>query len=675
MKKCLLPTILLTVLTLCLPLAADPADTCWTIDLSGDWNFSLDPENIGEQKQWFADTLPLIIKLPGSTTENGFGDDITVDTKWTGGFWNNAWFTEKKYEKYRQDGNIKIFFWLQPLKHYTGKAWYRKKINVQEDFKDKQVTLLLERCHWETKVWVDGKYIGVKNSLSTPNRFELGSLYPGKHHIALCVDNTVRINVGKDAHSVSDNTQTNWNGIVGKMQLQAEDSVTIDGVQIYPDIKNKKAKVVITVRNSSSKTIAVDIKLKADSFNSKTKHSVPPLTKKVNLTKTVETFEIQYPMADGCLFWDEFSPNLYVLQASVDSEGFNKDIESTDFGMREIIADGREFKLNGKKIFFRGTLECSIFPLTGYPHMKVEAWTKMIKAAKAHGLNHFRFHSWCPPKAAFVAADKLGFYFQVEGPFWTKVGEGGDLDEYIYAECDRILKEYGNHPSFVLMAYGNEPGGDTQKEFLGKLEKYWRAKDRRHLYTSGSGWPVIPENDYHNTADPRIQHWDEGLKSRINAKPPETVTDYTEFILKYDVPVVSHEIGQWCVYPNFDEMKKYTGVLKPRNFEIYRETLKENHMLDQAHDFLIASGKLQTLCYKEDIESALRTKDFGGFQLLDLHLQDHHHHHLNPNMPLFYRFLLEHRKMNNIPYQMDLLSYRDWRHTLVHHLRHLECLE
>ena len=110
-----------------------------------------------------------------------------------------------------------------------------------------------------------------------------------------------------------------------------------------------------------------------------------------------------------------------------------------------------------------------------------------------------------------------------------------------------------------------------------------------------------------------------GLSSRINAKPPETVSDYTESISKFDVPVISHEIGQWCVYPNFNEMKKYTGVLKPRNFEIFRETLEENQMLDQANDFLVASGKLQTLCYKEDIESALRTPGFGGFQLLDLH--------------------------------------------------------
>ncbi|MCB0744856.1 MAG: beta-galactosidase, partial [Ignavibacteriae bacterium] len=82
---------------------------------------------------------------------------------------------------------------------------------------------------------------------------------------------------------------------------------------------------------------------------------------------------------------------------------------------------------------------------------------------------------------------------------------------------------------------------------------------------------------------------------------------------------ISHEIGQWCVYPNFKEIKKYTGVLKPKNFEIFKESLEANHMGDLADNFLMASGKLQALCYKAEIEAALRTKGFGGFQLLDLH--------------------------------------------------------
>ncbi len=183
-----------------------------------------------------------------------------------------------------------------------------------------------------------------------------------------------------------------------------------------------------------------------------------------------------------------------------------------------------------------------------------------------------------------------------------------------------MVKAYGNHPSFTFMAYGNEPGGKNQNRFLGDFVSYWKKKDPRRLYTSGAGWPLLPENDYYSTPAPRIQQWGQGVQSRVNAKPPETMTDYREFVEQHkNAPVISHEIGQWCVYPNLDEMTKYKGLLKARNFEIFQDQLERNGMLNQARDFLMASGKLQALLYKEDIESALRTPGFGGFQLLDLH--------------------------------------------------------
>jgi hypothetical protein len=327
-------------------------------------------------------------------------------------------------------------------------------------------------------------------------------------------------------------------------------------------------------------------------------------------------------MGEEVLLWDEFSPNVYKMTALVSGAEY-ADSKTVEFGMREISTSGTQFTINGQRRFLRGTLECCIFPLTGYPSMDVEGWLRIIKIAKSHGLNHFRFHSWCPPKAAFLAADQLGFFFQVECASWANqgsaVGDGKSIDAFIYAEGDRILKAYGNHPSFSMLAYGNEPAGKNQERFLGDLVIYWKAKDSRRLYTSAAGWAITPENQYQNDYHPRIHYWGANLTCRLNSRPPETVTDYREIINKYDVPVVSHEIGQWCVYPNFDEIKKYTGVTRAYNFEIFRDSLRQNHMLDQAHDFLMASGKLQTLCYKEEIESALRTPGFGGFQLLDLH--------------------------------------------------------
>ncbi len=594
-----------------------------TISLAGQWRFQLDPENLGEKEKWYGRKLIERIKLPGSTAANGFGDDISVDTKWTGRIIDRSWFTDSKYEQYRRPGNVKIPFWLTPVKHYVGPAWYQKQVDISKKWRGRRITLLLERCHWETKVWVDGVAAGMQDSLCTPHLYDLSELMtPGKHLLTIRVDNAVKYNVGVNAHSVSDHTQSNWNGIVGRIQLQAEHRVWISDVQVYPDVRNKRALVRVTVGSAEGRDIIGKLTITANSWNSDRKHSVGPRSIKFTAGEPETTVEIDYSMGNNVLLWDEFSPSMYKLKISLSADKDNRffyDTKTVTFGMRRFGTKGTQFTINDRLTFLRGTLECSIFPLTGYPDMSVEGWLRIFRIAKAHGLNHMRFHSWCPPEAAFEAADRMGFMLHVECPAWTTIGNGKSIDKFIYDEGDRILKAYGNHPSFCMLAYGNEPGGGNQKRFLGDLVNYWKQKDPRRVYTSAAGWPIIPESDFHSTPRPRGHQWGSGLKSRFNANPPETVTDYSDFIQKYDVPVVSHEIGQWCVYPNFKEIKKYTGVLRPLNFEIFRESLADNHMLEKADDFLMASGKLQALLYKEEIESALRTPGFGGFQLLDIH--------------------------------------------------------
>src|ERR1039458_7101624 len=212
-------------------------------------------------------------------------------------------------------------------------------------------------------------------------------------------------------------------------------------------------------------------------------------------------------------------------------------------------------------------------------------------------------------------------YFRVETG-GAEVGDDKPVDQWIYDETDRILKTYGNHPSFLLMTYGNEPGGKKAGAFFAKYVEHCKTLDPRRLFSSASEWPEIPENQFHvSYGNPpiRIQAWGGGLGSRINARPPETTTDYRNFIVQRSVPVITHEMGQRCVYPNFQEIPKYTGYLKPKNFEIFRDFLEEHGMGALAKPFLLASGKLQVLCYKEDIESSLRTEGMGGFELLDLH--------------------------------------------------------
>ncbi len=588
------------------------------MDLSGEWNFKIDALDVGENENWFSDDLSDVVKLPASMAENGKGNDITVNTHWTGNMWNDSlWYKDPKMKKYRQKGNVKVSFWLTPVKEYKGAAWYQKTINIPEEWNNKKIELHLERVHWESTVWVDNKKVGMQNTLGTSHDYDLSEfLSVGKHTISIRVDNRVKdINVGVDAHSVSDNTQSNWNGIVGDIQLNASPKLSLGLVKLYPDVSNKTVKVVVQVEHfyeANNPQLILQAKEKSVDGN-----ALKAIKKEIHLNSNNDVI-VEYDMGDNPKLWDEFDPNLYEMHLTLKSdEGI--DTKSIDFGMRDFKADGTVFKINGRPIYLRGTLECAIFPKTGYPPTDVDAWKRIFKIIQAHGLNHMRFHSWCPPKAAFEAADELGVYLQVEASAWTTIGNDAPIDKWLYKEGEAIINAYGNHPSFVMMAYGNEPSGKNHKEYLRNYVAHFKAFDDRRMYTSAAGWPLIDNLDFFNHRGPRIQGWNENLESVINKEAPQTEFDWSKFIDKTPMPYVSHEMGQWCVYPNFKEMTKYTGVLKPKNFEIFKETLEENGMEKLADSFLLASGKLQTLCYKADIEAALRTKGMAGFQLLDLH--------------------------------------------------------
>ena len=581
--------------------------------LEGQWRFALDPDDKGLKEQWHSQSLSDTIHLPGSLQEQGYGYDVGLETAWTGHVVDKSWYNSPDYEKFRQPGNIKVPFWLNPDKHYVGVAWYQKEIDIPASWSGRPVELELERTHWETTLFLDGREMGKHESLSTPYRYTFKELSPGKHTLTLRVDNRVNIAVGVNAHSVSDHTQSNWNGVVGTISLTAKPSLHIDDIQIYPNVSGKTIKTIVSLKGTAGKngsTLNLQVKTKEGKPVGK-----PQLVELSSQASMKQEFLI--PMGNDALLWSEHAPNLYTLHVATETDG-NKEEQCRTFGLREFKANGTRFEVNGHPVFLRGTLECCIFPLTGYPAMDNTYWAKIYSQCKAHGLNHVRFHSWCPPRAAFEVADSMGVYLQVECAGWATVGNGDYSDQWFRDESDRILKEYGNHPSFCMMAYGNEPSGANQGKYLSGLIDYWKSKDLRRVYTSAGGWPYVENADYWDPMEPRIHRWAEGLNSIINAKAPSTDYDFAH-IIKKNMPTVSHEVGQWCVYPNFKEIEKYTGVLKAKNFEIFRETLKDHHMADLSEDFLFASGRLQTLCYKAEIEAALRTPGFAGFQLLDLH--------------------------------------------------------
>lgn len=568
-----------------------------TISLKGEWQFTTDSAG-----QWST------VRLPGSMLENGKGVDVSVNTKWTGSIYDSSWYFNPEMAKYRVPGNIKFPFWLTPAKTYVGPAWYKKVLDIPANWKGRRITFTMERPHWETVVYVDGQRVGMQNSMSAPHVYDLSALLtPGTHTLLVRIDNRIKdINVGPDSHSLTDHTQGNWNGMIGALELNAGSTVWMEDVQVYPDVQHHLARIRILTGHQGP--VSGKFIIAADGIPAK---EVP-----FELKDDTAAVVIDYPMGSNVLLWDEFHPNLYTLTVQLMPANAGASVKNITFGMREFSIYDTRFMVNGRPVFLRGTVDNAVFPLTGYPPMDEAAWIRIFRKAKSYGLNHMRFHSWCPPEAAFSAADKVGFYLQPEGPSWanhgTSLGDGLPVDQYIYDETNRMAKAYGNHASFCMLAYGNEPKGGHQVDYLTRFIAYWKARDSRRVYTGasvGNSWPLVPDNEYMVKAGARGLKW---------SALPGSDFDYYDRIKDFHVPYVSHEMGQWCVYPDFSEITKYTGLYKAKNFEIFRDQLEAHHMGAAAHDFLMASGKLQVLCYKAEIEAALRTPGLAGFQLLSV---------------------------------------------------------
>lgn len=539
-----------------------------SIDLAGTWKFS-----VGETAD-YDDT----VTLPGSMLTNGKGNDVSVSTRWTGSLYDSSYYFNPYMAKYRVEGSMKFPFFLTPDKHYVGKAWYMRTVNVPKSWKKQRVILYLERPHIETTVYVNDQEAGHQMSLSAPHQYDITRfIKPGKQNkIAICVYNGIEnVCVGQDSHSVTDQTQGNWNGIVGRIELRTASQPII---RISHDASRRKA--FITIDGES--------------------HEVS--------------------LGESVRWWSEADPYLYTR--TVEHKG---QPVTVTFGIRDITIKGRQIYLNGKPIWLRGTVENCCFPETGYAPMDVESWLRVLGKVKEYGLNHIRFHSYCPPEAAFVAADQLGIYLQPEGPSWpnhgVKLRRGQAIDQYLLEESKRIIDAYGHHPSFVMMAAGNEPAGDWVP-YCNDWVREMKSYDPSKIYCGasvGGGWAWDDGSEYHVKGGARGLDWDRHA--------PQSDDDYygqIEFPRNYkgkvanNSPVIAHEQGQWCAFPDFREIPQYTGAYKARNFEIFRDLLRDNGMESQAEKFLQASGRLQTLAYKYEIERNLRTKDYSGFQLLAL---------------------------------------------------------
>ncbi len=567
------------------------------VSLKGAWQVSIADLNINQKT----------IQLPGTLDDAGIGKPISIEPKL----------------------DIATMAHLARKVQYVGKAVYKRQIIVPKNWTGKQIYLHLEKVLWQSKVSIDGVGLSkAERSLTTPHIFDITSLIKNgsTQKLEIEIDNNnlfPEINVfakqypsvesAEMAHSYTNHTQIKWNGILGDIYLEAKELTNIATAKIVPDFNAKSLNAVIVFNNENLPTQLSASIIDANGV------TIQRIVDATNIAENTVAFN--FDLNSKIKLWDEFNPNTYKLIVKY-GNAKNYKQESFPFGIRNFKTENGNLNLNGNRVFMRGNLECIIFPKTGYPPTSVQSWIAIISQAKSYGLNSLRFHSWCPPKAAFEAADKLGFYLQVELPHWSlSVGKDQATFDFLQSEAHKILDSYGNHPSFMFFSMGNELEGDFDK--LNTLVKQLKQKDNRHLYATSSftfqkGLSGVPqkEDDFFITQWTK-KGWVRG-QGVFNDQAPNFNKDYSATADTVAIPLISHEIGQYSVYPDLEEIKLYDGNLRPLNFTAVKNDLTQKGLISLAPQFLSASGKFAKLLYKEEIERALKTKSFDGFQLLQL---------------------------------------------------------
>jgi len=413
MKTKFLPPFLLALSLALQTIAAE------TQPLAGEWRFAIDRKDVGLSEKWFDNQLADKIKLPGILEQQGYGDEVSISTPWVLSLYDHFWYLRADYAAYTNAGNTKVPFLCQPERHYVGAAWYQRDIEIPKNWDGKRVTLFMERPHWKSTVWLDDKEIGSDLSLCVPHEFDFGIMSPGKHRLTVRVDNRMILPYRLDAHSVSDSLDDAWNGIIGKIELRATPPVWIEDVRVFPNVEAKTIKVHAHVGNLTGKSERITLKADVGPAATSLRTGYFPSTN-VNFEIPKDGTNIEFTSPCLSTAWDEFHPTVQMLSLYIDPEK-ETPIEwvQVTFGLRDLHTEGNQFILNGHPMYFRGTHFGGDFPLTGYPPTDVNSWKKIFQTCKDYGLNHMRFHSWCPPEAAFTAADELGFYLQVECGMWN----------------------------------------------------------------------------------------------------------------------------------------------------------------------------------------------------------------------------------------------------------------
>ncbi|MFA9455283.1 glycoside hydrolase family 2 protein [Halalkalibacter sp. AB-rgal2] len=563
-----------------------------SLPLNGEWEFCLDPKDeISIEHVTFKNGHK--IQVPGSWEEQGYGEESEHDPLGT-------WKKEREY---------------------IGKAWYWIEVDSSKLVSDQHHYLVLSGVHWFTEVWLDGMFVGNGEGLVTDQRFDLTSFikYDKVQTLVISVDNRLHIPL-MESHIHSYHTATNWGGITGGVEIESLPVTKLERVSFYPEKDAQSWRLRAEVCCEDIRDCQLSVVIRKNGSEKVMKE----IETSIQLQQSHSLIEVELDLNEADItLWSDSHPALYDVECFLHQGGLVIDCVEKRIGVRQFQTEGHHFLLNNQPVFLSGYVDCCVFPLTGYPVWDKAHYVKQFQIAKEHGFNHVRLHGWSAPKPFWEAADEEGMLVQTELPHWSyhyinrDVQPPEEVQSFFKRELGRLLELLNEHPSFVMLSFGNELISASGHDALNELVELAQSIDPSRMYTDNTGFGQLPAHDRQGNFYIQSLNWHPPYELSY-AGSPNTTEDYRELTRLTEKPVIGHEHGQFTMYIDPSIEEKFNGHLKPVWLHSFNQSVAAKGWGKRVDQFKKVTGAHMVRSYKEIMERARRTPKLAGIQLLDI---------------------------------------------------------
>lgn len=488
------------------------------------------------------------------------------------------------------------------LEHYAGYAWYRRRVDLEEQWLGGTLLMRFGAVDYWCRVFVNGQRAGEHEGGYTPFDLQIEKYArPGANEITVQVydpaQNGIDIprwpNASRkeaqeappfDAQDIPHGKQEwyiNVGGIWQDVQLIAAPRTYINHVHVQTDIELGQASFTVELSgeelsdsSSDSSTLRIEISGPAGEVVGGTE---------IRLTGGESVYQAEVKV-EGHTLWSMENPYLYTVKATLQTPS-GEDELSTRFGFREISTRNGQILLNGEPIFLLCALDQDLYPDTIYTVPSEEFLRDEFEKAKHLGLNMLRCHIKPPDPRYLDLADEIGLLVWAEIPSWrtfytrpTLTPEALPVNDAIKRRVEQTLVEIVrrdfNHPSLVIWTIVNEDWGTSlplsaeDRAWVAQMYERCKELDPTRLVVDNSACPHPwgPNIHVHSDLDdfhiyasiPDNARSFERTMEQFGLRPMWTYSSHGDAERTGREPLVLSEFGNWGL-PSLRSLREHYG--------------------------------------------------------------------------------------------------------------------